>query len=429
MKVESPSTPGQPGRLDAELRRLVGFARGARLAGGGFGWLDDAGVPAPDGAVHTWITARMTHVFALAHLAGVPDTGPLVDHGVAALSGLLRDGEHGGWYPAVDRDGRPLATEKRAYDHAFVVLAASSAAVAGRPEAAELLAEASEIVERRFWSETEGACVESWDRTWTTCEAYRGANSNMHAVECFLAAADATGEDVWRGRALRIVEKVVHEHARGNDWRLVEHFDPSWRPTYGYNRARPDDPFRPYAATVGHWFEWSRLLIQSAAALPGSPTWLLDDAAALFAAAVREGWHVDGRAGFVYTVDWDGKPVVRTRMHWVVAEAVAAAAALRDATGDRCYDDWYRTWWSHAETYFLDRARGSWHHELDPGNRPSATVWSGKPDAYHAVQATLLPRLPAAPSAAEALRRGLLDRTADADARGDDGDAGRVRAR
>jgi mannose/cellobiose epimerase-like protein (N-acyl-D-glucosamine 2-epimerase family) len=110
----------------------------------------------------------------------------------------------------------------------------------------------------------------------------------------------------------------------------------------------------------------------------------------------------------VYTVDWDGKPVVRARMHWVLAEAVAAAAALREATGERNYDDWGRTWWTHAETFFLDRTRGSWHHELDADNRPSATVWRGKPDAYHAVQATLLPRLPVAPSAAEALRRGHL---------------------
>ena len=47
--------------------------------------------------------------------------------------------------------------------------------------------------------------------------------------------------------------------------------------------------------------------------------------------------------------------------------------------------------------------RGSWHHELDPGNRPQASVWRGKPDLYHAVQATLLPRLPLSPSLASAL--------------------------
>ena len=33
----------------------------------------------------------------------------------------------------------------------------------------------------------------------------------------------------------------------------------------------------------------------------------------LFEASVNEGWTVDGADGFVYTVDWEGRPVVRER--------------------------------------------------------------------------------------------------------------------
>ncbi|WP_331766755.1 AGE family epimerase/isomerase [Embleya sp. NBC_00896] len=411
-------SPEHAAWLEAECDRLVRFARGARLPDGGFGWLDEVGTPMPDEPVHTWVTARMTHVFALARLRGDAEAGALVEHGLAALAGPLRDTAHGGWHPAVDRAGRPLlgaeqAGGKRLYDHAFVVLAAASACAAGHSAAPALLADALDTIERRFWEPNRGACAESWDRAWTAGEAYRGANSNMHTVEAFLAAADATGEDRWRTRALRIATRVVHEHARANHWRLIEHFDADWTPLFGYNRERPDDPFRPYGATVGHWFEWSRLLLGLAEALPDPPAWLRTDAAALFAAAVREGWHADGRAGFVYTLDWDGRPVVRTRMHWVLAEAIAAASALRRATGEADYDDWYRAWWEHADAVFLDREHGSWHHELDADGRPAATVWRGKPDAYHAVQATLLPRLPAAPTIAEALRRAA--RPVDAD--------------
>ena len=43
-----------------------------------------------------------------------------------------------------------------------------------------------------------------------------------------------------------------------------------------------------------------------------------------------------------------------------------------------------------------------------PENRPSGVVWKGKPDTYHAMQATLFPRLPLAPSLAAALRDGQL---------------------
>ena len=35
-------------------------------------------------------------------------------------------------------------------------------------------------------------------------------------------------------------------------------------------------------------------------------------------------------------------------------------------------------------------------------------TWQGKPDVYHAFQATLIPRLPLSPTLAAALRDGLL---------------------
>ena len=121
---------------------------------------------------------------------------------------------------------------------------------------------------------------------------------------------------------------------------------------------------------------------------------------------MREGWSVDGAPGFVYTVDWDGHPVVRERMHWVAAEATATAAALHAATRDPAYAAWYETFWEHVATHFRDDERGSWRHELSPTLAPSGLTWAGKPDVYHAVQATLLPRLPLSPTLATALARG-----------------------
>ena len=205
---------------------------------------------------------------------------------------------------------------------------------------------------------------------------------------------------------------MVHDLGRGNDWRLPEHFDEQWTPILEYNVDKPADPFRPYGATIGHWLEWSRLALNLRAALGSdAPDWMLDDAIGLFDASVREGWAIDGADGFVYTVNWSGEPVVRERMHWVAAEATATAAALHTATGDAAYDGWYATWWDHIAEVFLDPELGSWRHELDPQNRPSGAVWNGKPDTYHAFQATLFPRLPLTPTLAGALRDGLLHRS------------------
>ena len=60
-----------------------------RCAAGGFGWLDDAGAVDPGHPVQTWITARMTYVFALAQLRGRPGAAELVDHGLTALTELM----------------------------------------------------------------------------------------------------------------------------------------------------------------------------------------------------------------------------------------------------------------------------------------------------------------------------------------------------
>ncbi|MBD3780149.1 MULTISPECIES: AGE family epimerase/isomerase [unclassified Cellulomonas] len=406
------TTPAHARWLETETDRLLAFGRASVAPSGGFLRLDDVGRPLP-GPVELWITCRMTHVYALAHLMGRPGNAALVDHGLAALDGLFRDAEHGGWYAEVDADGTPRDTEKAAYPHAFVVLATSSAAAAGRPGAEALLREALAVSEQRFWDEEAGMAVESWDRTFTHLDGYRGVNANMHTVEAYLAAHGVTGQRVWLDRAVRILTRVVHGYARGNEWRIPEHFDARWEADLEYNADTPAHPFRPYGATIGHWLEWARLTLHARAALTAAgdvaPTWMLDDAVALFDAAVREGWSVDGAPGFVYTVDWSGKPVVRERMHWVAAEAVAAAAALHAATGDQRFDDWYVTWWEYVAEHLLDHEGGSWWHELGTDNRVSRTVWEGKADLYHAVQATLIPRLPLAPVIAPALAQGLLD--------------------
>jgi sulfoquinovose isomerase len=394
--------------LAAELLRVLGFATASRHPDGGFALLDDRGRPELDRPVETYVTARMTHVFALGHLLGVPGSAELVEHGVAALRGGLRDQEHDGWYAAVEPGGPPTDPGKKAYEHAFVVLAASSAAVAGVDDA--LLGEALAVVERHFWSAADGMMVEEWDRGWRVLDPYRGANANMHAVEAFLAAADAGADPVWRERALGITTRLVHEVARPAGWMLPEHYDTGWTPLPEFNRDHPADRFRPYGVTIGHLLEWSRLVLGVRAALgPAAPGWLLPDAQGLFDRAVELGWAVDGADGFVYTVDFAGRPVVRQRMHWVVAEALAAAATLHRATGADRYAAVCDRTWDYANRYLIDRAGGSWWHELDPANRPAATVWSGKPDAYHAVQALLIPRLPVVPSIAAALARGELD--------------------
>ncbi|WP_460749454.1 AGE family epimerase/isomerase [Myceligenerans cantabricum] len=422
--------PSHRAWLDAESRRLLSFGLRTGLPDGGAAYLDDDGRPDHAHGVQTWITCRTVHVYSLGALLGVPGCGPVADAALAGLTGPLRDADHGGWFHALGPDGVPdAAAGKSCYDHAFVMLAASSAALAGRTGGAELLAEAARVYVEKFWDDDAGRPVDTWDVAFATRDDYRGLNATMHSVEAMLAVADAvdalsapggSGTGVvpafhgdgaaWRARAARCVAFVA-DLAEGYDGRLPEHFGPDWTPDLELNRDQPDDQFKPYGATPGHGLEWSRLILHLEAAT-GEDAGLVRTATRLFDRAVEDAWAADGADGLVYTTDWDGKPVVRTRMHWVIAEGIGAAAALHARTGEARFAEWYARWWDYAEQYLIDRRRGSWRHELDPENRAAATVWPGKPDLYHAFQVTLLPILPLAPSLAATLHATGHDRGA-----------------
>jgi sulfoquinovose isomerase len=390
--------PGDDDWLEAELGRLLSFGTSARPGE----WLDDDGNGEPGRDRETWLAARSLHVRSLGALAGVPGSLPLAQAALTALAGPLHDAEHGGWHARLAPDGTPVRTDKGCYEHAFVLLAAGTAVRAGLADAVALRSAAETVLEEKFWDDNAGMCLDSWSPDWSTPASYRGLNGNMHAVEAMLATGGR-----WTERAHRICARVV-DTAGTFDCRLPEHYDEHWRPEPEAGRERPDDPFKPYGATVGHGLEWSRLLLDLEAAVGATavPAELVATARGLYATAVRDGWAADGEPGFVYTTDWSGRPIVRERMHWVVAEAIAAAATLHRRTGESAYADDYHRWWDYADRYVLDHVRGSWHHELDPANQPSRVVWSGKPDLYHAVQATLIPRYPVSASVADAVLAG-----------------------
>ncbi|MBB2894111.1 AGE family epimerase/isomerase [Flexivirga oryzae] len=395
-------------QLRAEADRLLDFALKSQVEHG-FGWLDDAG-GLLDRPLELWVTCRMTHSAALGLLTGRTEFAAMVDHGVGALRTAFRDAEHGGWFARIDAaTGAVVDGSKEAYAHAFVLLAASSAVVAGRPGAAELLDEARRVHEAHFWLEAKTRVRESFSADWATAEPYLGINSVMHTVEAFLAVHDVTGETLYLDRAEAMTRQMAG-WARTRDWRIPEHFDGNGAVLPEYNRDRPTDPFRPYGATVGHGLEWSRLALSVVAArrtrgASYNSDVLVAAATGLAERAVADGWAADGADGFGYTTDWAGRPVVRARLHWVVCEAIAAAYAMHEETGDERWAGDIVTWWRYAQQYLIDTAQGSWHHELSAGNQVAHETWEGKPDVYHALQMCLLvgDGLPLAPSFATAL--------------------------
>ncbi|MBB5845841.1 sulfoquinovose isomerase [Mobiluncus mulieris] len=408
---------------ESEISNLLKFAVNSRHKFG-FAWLDDEGRIDTKKHLELWITARMTHCFALGSMLHklLPESEcaqyrELAIHGISCLCNYFHDVDYGGYFSAISSttgvaSGR--GERKEAYSHAFVILAASSAVIAGVNEAEILLEDALQVSTERWWDKQSCMVKESYTRDFTECEPYRGLNAAMHTVEAYLAAFDALEKLEYLNRAKHMVEHVVGEMASASDWRLCEHFSISYEPLYDFNKDKPGDAFRPYGATPGHSFEWGRLALQTVVTCRNLGIEIsesvLGNALRLIDAGKRDGWCRDGAPGYVYTVDFDGTPVNHSRMYWVACEAVVAACVAQklDTVNHLKWEHLEREAMNFLETYCRDQP-GRYVHELDESNKPAFSTWSGKPDIYHTLQAMLIDKLPASPTFALAVR-GIFER-------------------
>jgi len=126
--------------LKSMTENLIQFGRRFPSSGGASYYLGDDGTPLTGRDRETWITCRMAHVYSIGHMLGYAHCGELAGCALKGLNGILHDKKNGGWYVGVAPDGS-IVPGKQCYAHAFVILAATSALLAEREGAKELLEE------------------------------------------------------------------------------------------------------------------------------------------------------------------------------------------------------------------------------------------------------------------------------------------------
>ena len=74
-----------------------------------------------------------------------------------------------------------------------------------------------------------------------------------------------------------------------------------------------------------------------------------------------------------------------------MTEAIGAVASLIKLDHNAADEAWYRRLWTFAATHYVDHENGGWFPEIDENGAVTGTIFSGKPDIYHALQACLFP--------------------------------------
>jgi mannose/cellobiose epimerase-like protein (N-acyl-D-glucosamine 2-epimerase family) len=369
-----------PEFLRAHVLSTMAFYDGRCVdpSGGFFQFFKDDGTIYDRHTRHLVGSARfiVTHAWAMRRFPTherAPAWRDAVEHGLRFLRRVHHDPRHGGydWLLKFDQGRKTVLDDsQRAYGLAFVLLAQAQALQSGIDSAAEGLASTFTLLERHFWEPEHGLYADEATPEWRLAP-YRGQNANMHACEALLAAFEATGETPYLRRAATIAESLVQRLAAPNRGLIWEHYKADWTPDWDYHRDDKTDIFRPWGYQVGHLAEWARLLLALERLTPGldDENWMQHRARQLFAAAVEHGWDRPHHGGLVYGFAPDGTVCDSDKYWWVQAEAIGAAAALAERTGEGGYWDWYDRLWAYAWQHFVDHEHGAWHRQLSPDNR------------------------------------------------------------
>ena len=398
--------------LEAEGDRLLEFGRAARHPDGGFGWLDDDGRPGagPPGR-------------AVDHL---PDDARLRARAPARPARLRRARRPRGRRadrPVPRRRARRLVRRgrrRRSDGHATrrptstpssssPPPSATGRRTAGRPGAARRGARraprAASGTTTPAWSSSSGTAVHDARRL------PRRQRQHAHRRGVPRGRRRHRDDRAWRPRAAdrqRVVHGSRPSARRGGSRSTSTRLDAAAGVQRRRRRRTRSGPTARRSGTGWSGRGWP-CTCAPRLGRRGARRGCSTTPRSLFDAAVREGWAVDGADGFVYTVDWAGQPG-RARAD-ALGRRRGHRGGRRPARRDRrrVVRRLVRsTGGSTSPTCFRDPEHGSWHHELSPTNQPSGLTWQGKPDIYHAFQATLIPRLPLPPMLARALADGRL---------------------
>ena len=115
----------------------------------------------------------------------------------------------------------------------------------------------------------------------------------------------------------------------------------------------------------------------------------------------------EGGGGLLHAASFEERLDVGIAAGEVVeeAEGIGSAAMLGAVDSDPTFEEWYRRIWGFVSNHVID-PRGGWIPELDSNLAQVNRVFVGKPDLYHALQACIIPLLPADGS----ITKGLIGR-------------------
>jgi mannose 2-epimerase len=353
------------------------FDRVAAPGGGFTTYFDRDGKPT--GQTDRTLIQQTRSIFMLSHAIrngyGAGRAPGLLADGLAWFLRAFHDSEHDGWYWIVDRDGKPVGTDKIMYGQSFVIYAMSECALAtGDPRARAAAERTFELVQTYATDTRHGGYREMFLRDWQPRPdgAYGGDRKSfdvhMHLMEAFTALYELTGREIHRRKLLEVIDVLWARMFDPGTWTGIAQFALDFTPlpaimfrtVWGSDRDNEGEP-RPLDNTsYGHNIEFLWLFLHALEVL-GEPVDPYRERLGKLAAHTLK-YGVDPVHGGVFVEGPHAGPARDLQKEfWQQAESLVGLLDAHLLLGDRAYWDAFRSTWDFVRKHFVHPVLGEWH--------------------------------------------------------------------
>jgi mannose/cellobiose epimerase-like protein (N-acyl-D-glucosamine 2-epimerase family) len=357
------------------------FARVAAPDGGFTTYFDRNGKPT--GQTDKTIIQQTRSIFMLSHAIrngyGAGKAAGLLTPGLEWFLRAFRDPEHDGWLWIVDKDGRPVATDKIMYGQSFVIYAMSECALAtGNLEARATAEHTFGLVQKYAADTAHGGYREMFLRDWQPrpSGAYGGDRKSfdvhMHLMEAYTTLYELTRAEIHRRKLLEVIEVLWARMFHAASWTGIAQFSLDWTPlpaimfktVWGSDRDNEGGP-RPLDNTsYGHNIEFLWLFLHALEVLGESPEPWREKLAALARHTVT--WGVDQQHGGIFVEGPHDGPARDTQKEfWQQAESLVGLLDCYLLLGERRYWDAFVKVFDFVWTKMINHEAGEWFALLD----------------------------------------------------------------
>jgi mannose/cellobiose epimerase-like protein (N-acyl-D-glucosamine 2-epimerase family) len=339
--------------------------------------------------------ARLVWTFAGAHRHGLVGKGYLdmAAAGARFLVERMWDAKAGGFHWAVQRDGRPLITDKKTYGQAFAIFALSEYALAAdSPWARNWANNTFDVLIERAGDSPFGF-REKFDAHWLPTPGPAGSgktvNVHLHLMEALTRLFQATGEERHAAQLRRLIDLILSRGVhRRHFYAIDDLLENDWR-------WMTASPFR---MSYGHNVELAWLVQHAIEVLGDPPEQVRSDVLGLIDHALDFGF--DHRHGGLALA---GPPLGQARYAWYLgadvcikrwweqAEMLVATLAAYELTGQARYLRAFERQFDWVWTHQIDHQNGDWFESTDWRTGHPLTLIKGHEwkEPYHGARALM----------------------------------------